>query len=113
MTSSSGGTVTVGPCGGTTTGWVGTSSSSMGTSSFGGTTTAGPCGTRPSSSSGGTASVSSYDSETSSTTCMHFALGTSSSSCITCVINWSGKTSLSQRQRRRSLDSLDGAMARF
>jgi hypothetical protein len=58
------------------------------------TMTAGPYGTRTS----------------SSTTHMCFTLGTSSSSYITCVTNWSGETGSSQRRR---LDSLDGAMARI
>jgi hypothetical protein len=67
-------------------------------------------GAGTSSSSGGTAVVLSCDSETSfSTMHMHVTLGTSSSSYITCVTNWSGETGLSWRQW---LDSSNGAMAR-
>jgi hypothetical protein len=80
-----------------------------GTSSSGGTITAGPYRTGISSSSSRTATVMHCDSEISSSTmCMCFALGTSSSSSLTCVANWSGETGLLQRWW---LDSLDGAMA--
>jgi hypothetical protein len=77
---------------GTTTVGSGNSYSSGGTSSSGGTVTEGPYGTGTSSSSGGTAAVSGYNNETSSSTaCMHFVLGTSSSSYIMCVTNWSAR----------------------
>jgi hypothetical protein len=110
--SSFGGTAIGGPCG-TMIAGTGNSSSFSGTSSSHRTTTEGPYKTRTSSSSSGTAAVLGCNSETSSsTTCMGFALGTSSSSYITCVTNWSGETSLLRRRRRRHLDSLDGAMAR-
>jgi hypothetical protein len=70
---SSGGTMIRGPC------WTGTSYSSSGTM------TMRPYGTRNSSSFGGTAALMGYDNESSpSPTCMHFALGTSSSpTCVT------------------------------
>jgi hypothetical protein len=89
--SSFSGTMTRGPCG-TVTAGAGNSSSSGGTSSSSGTATEVPYGTRTSSSSGGGTTVSGYNSKTSSTTRMHFMLGTSSSSYITCVANWSGET---------------------
>jgi hypothetical protein len=91
-TSSSSGTTIAGPCDGIATRGAGTSS--------------------PSSSSGGIIAILGYDSKTAgSTTRMCFALGTSSSSYIMCVTNWSGETGSLQRRRRRWLDSLDGAMA--
>jgi hypothetical protein len=101
-----------GPCG-TMTAGARNPSSSGGPSSSGETTTEVPCRTGTSSSSGGGATVLSCDSETSSST-MHmcFALGTSSSSYITCVTNWSGETGSSRRRRRQWLDSQDEAMAR-
>jgi hypothetical protein len=75
----------------TGTAGAGNSFSSDGTSTSGGNVTEGPSGTRTSSSSGRTAVVLGCYSETSSSTsCMHFTLGTSSSSYITCVTNWSG-----------------------
>jgi hypothetical protein len=78
-------------------------------SSSGRTMTGGTCGTGTSSSSSRTVVVSACDSETSSsTTHMHFALGTSSSSYITCVANWSAWIGPSWRWW---LDSPDGAMA--
>jgi hypothetical protein len=102
--SSSGGTMIGGACGtssssGTTTVGAGISSSSCGTSSPGRTVTAEPYGTGTSSSSGGTIAVSGCDSETSSSKKrMCFALGTSSSSHIMCIANWSGETNSSQRR---------------
>jgi hypothetical protein len=105
----SGGTTIGGPCRTATTG-ARNSSSFDGTSSSGGTVTEGPYRTGTSSSSGGTATFSGCNSKTSSsTTRMWFMLGTSSSSYITCITNWSGETSSS---RRRWLDSPDEAMAR-
>jgi hypothetical protein len=105
--SSSGGTTIGEPCG-TMTAGAGNYSSSGGTSSSDGTTTEVACGIGTSSSSsrtttrgpggnssysrnwrrpGGTAVVTGYDRETSSSTmCMHFALGTSSSSSLTCAM---------------------------
>jgi hypothetical protein len=82
------------PSGGSTTrGAAGTSSSSSGT------VTVGPCGAGTSSSSDGGATDSDCDSETSSSTmCMRFMLGTSCSSYITCVTNWSGETFFSWRR---------------
>jgi hypothetical protein len=84
---------------------AGISSNSCGTSSPGRTVTAEPYGTGTSSSSGGTIAVSGCDSETSSSKKrMCFALGTSSSSHIMCIANWSGETNSS---KRRQLDSPD------
>jgi hypothetical protein len=82
--SSSGGTTTVG---------AGNSSSFGGTSSSGGTVTEGPYGTRISSSSSGGTIVLGCDYETSSSTMrVRFMLGTTSSSYITCIANWSRET---------------------
>jgi hypothetical protein len=107
--SSTSGTAIGSPCG--TSSSDETSTRGAGTSSSSGATTiVGLCGTGTPSSSNVTVAVSSYDSENpSSIMRMCFVLGTSSSSYITCVANWSGETGSSQRQR---LDSLDGAMAR-
>jgi hypothetical protein len=68
---------------------TGTSSSSSGTATRGiGTVTGGrSSGSAMSSSSGRTAAVMGYDNETSSSpTCMHFTLGTMSSSSLMCMM---------------------------
>jgi hypothetical protein len=84
--SSSGGTAIGEACWSAIAG-AGGSSSSGGTSSSDGTMIEGPCGTGTSSSSGGTVAVLGSDSKTSSSpTCMHFTLETSSSSSLTKVM---------------------------
>jgi hypothetical protein len=87
-TSSSGKTATTGPYDRTTSRRLGLPLPSVGL-----LPPAGPSGTGTTSSSGGTATIFDCDSETSSSTmCMCSMLGTSSSSYITCVANWSGET---------------------